>query len=97
RAAAGLYPPEVEPVTPGPEAGRLGHVDRDLEPVADPPVLVRVAPERQRGPARIAPPPQQLSRRQRALRVHLEDPFAGGQRAQHGPDLRLEVTLVVSR
>src|ERR1700730_17551324 len=92
-----LEPPEVEPVPAGPEAGRLGHVDRQLEPVADPPGLMRVTAERHRGSPGLPPPSEQLRRRQRALRVHLEDPAAGGQGAQHGPALPLEGPSVIGR
>src|SRR5690349_4266458 len=78
-------PPEVEPVAAGPEAGRLDHIGRRLELVAHPPGLMRVAAERDRPPPGLPPPFQQANRDQRALGVHLQDPVAGGQGAQHGP------------
>src|SRR6516164_1957563 len=91
----GSEPPEVEAVAPGPESRRLDQVDRQLELVAYPPGLVRVAAERDRASSNLPPPAQQPGREQRALGVHLEDPVAGGQGAQHGPVLRLEGPFLV--
>jgi len=94
-AQRGAEPPEVEPVAARPEARRLNHIDRELELVAHPPGLVRIAAERDRPSPRLPPPAQQAGRDQRALGVHLEDPVAGGQGVQHGPVLGLERLLLV--
>src|SRR4051794_18243773 len=87
--------PEVEPVLPGAEARSLDDVDGEIELVAHPTGLVRVAAEADRLAPLLVEPAHLVGRGQRAAGVDLERPARGGEGTEDGPVLLLEVLLHV--
>src|SRR3954469_4240898 len=94
RADADSASPEVVGVVARAEPGRLRDVDRRDEPGADPVWGVRVAAERQRPTALLAPPRDQRVRPHRAAGVELEAPPVDRQGPEDRAVLRLERALL---